>query len=610
MKVPINWLKDYVEIDDDQELMRRLTSVGHMQDGPSKEIGSDKVYDLEVRQNRSDCLSMLGIARESAAVSGKTIKDPYLNLKPLPDLKAGTTIKIEDPKLCYRFNTITFKNVKIGESPEWLKQKLTAYGMKSINNLVDITNFVMLELGQPLHAFDVEKVKSQTLIVRSAKEGETVKLLDEQVIKLTNEDFVIADPEKPVAMGGIMGGVETSITNQTTSFILEAANYNQAVVRRSSIRRSIRTEGSTRHEKFLNPHLTELALQRARDMILELCGGEVVDHTDEYPTKYEEPNVKLNIQMLNSLGGIEFNQGQIDEILSRLGIKLPEIPYWRTDLKIEEDIIEEVLRIYGYENIQAKLPSTPAPASIDSKAFLIEEQIRDTLVAAGYDEQVTEPLTDGSDSNLEPVKLENSLNTDKTMLRTSLRNSLNTALQNQKKYRKKNIKLFELGKIYYKDESDYKEEKYLGLITSGVDYFELKGTLELLKENFENSLSDEDLNIHILDQNTYFVELPLPKIEEAKILKPFYEPPQIILQDISLLTPTDTKVGELISAVKAGSKLLTTVKLGEKPQKKGDKKTVFLKLEFTGKNLTNEQVAQEKVKLIQLLKDEYKAEIR
>lgn len=620
MKVPIKWLKEYIEIPDEKELIDKLTSVGHMQDGPAKEIEGDRVYDLEVRQNRSDCLSILGIAREAAAVLDKQIKDPTENLPEIPSLKRKTTVDIQD-KNCFRFNTVTIEGVKVASSPKWLTEKLRSYGIKTINNIVDITNFVMVELGEPLHAWDAQDVKDYKIVIRKAKKGEKVTLLGGKVLSLTENDLVAADSEKVLTLAGIMGTEGSGVKESTIAIILEDATYNQALIRQSSLRHSVRTESSTRHEKFLHPHLTGIALKRATALILELSGGKVVDHTDAYPEKKERIAVSMSIERLNRLGGVSLNLSEVQKILERLQLKIKssidnkftiEIPYFRTDLALEEDLIEEVLRIYGYDNIPPHLPSSPPPPPIDSQDFVLGEEIKNILLAAGYDEEVTEPLTKEENPTYEPVLLENSLNTDKTMLRTTLKNSLLGALSHQKKYRKSQIRLFELGKIYYKMSKSFEEQKMLGLLTYGIDYFELKGTLELLKERFESSPSFSDNSIEIIDENTYFVEIPLSTLKTSKTIKPYSEPPHVIFHDISFYAPIATEIGNLINDVKKASKLLRKVNLGEVPQVQNDQKTVLLKLEFYKEraNLSKEEVEPEKEKIINLLTKVYDAKIR
>ena len=615
MKVPITWLKDYIDFTNETELMDKLTFAGHMQDGPPQEIAGTHVYDLEIRQNRPDCLSLLGIAREAGAVLNKKVK--YPQIKPYKSQVGPTRIEIADPKLCYRFNTVTIEGLKVSESPQWLKDKLKKYGIKSVNNLVDITNFVMVEVGQPLHAFDRAKIKDDVLIMRPAKKGETLTLLGAKKISLTQDDLVITDSQKPVGLGGVMGGKDTSVNRETDSIILECATYNQAVVRRTSLRHQIRTEASTRLEKFLHPKLTELALQRAVGLILEVCGGVIVATTDAYPKKFAEVSIKLTLDRLNNLGGVKFTQKQVEEILKKLELEVGpslniKIPYFRTDLEIQEDLIEEVLRIHGYEDIPSQLPVNPPPRSIDSMDFIREEQIRDLYAKAGLDEQITEPLTNEKKSILKPVLLENSLNADKTMLRTTLRDGLLGALTSQLKFRKNTVKLFEIGKVYFLDSKGPQEKVMLGVVTSGVEYFFIKGLVDLLNDHFESKFESSDYSIEVIEENVYFFEISLEKIGNVKIKKPLSNPPQVIFQDISLYVPTKTEVGKLIQEVLKTSSLVSKVELGEKPQVSGDKKTVFLHVQFESpdKNLTKDLTDKEKKKIVTVLEAKFKAKVR
>ncbi len=615
MKVPINWLKEYIDFTNEKELVDKLTAIGHMQDGPPVDVAGTKVYDLEVRQNRPDCLSLVGIAREAAAVLNKKVKHP--EVKDYSKVEGETKVEIKDPSLCYRVNTATIEGISVKDSPEWLKDKLTAYGIKTVNNVVDITNFVMVETGQPLHAFDKEKIEKSTLIVRTAKEGEKLALLGDAKVTLTKNDLVFTDPSKAVALAGVMGGKETGVTDKTKSIILEATTYNQASVRRTSIRHQVRTEASTRLEKFTHPKLTEIALKRTVALVLELCGGKITDTTDVYPTKKEDVTVKLTIEQLNKLGGVTFSSQQARTILQRLELETSDsltvkIPYFRTDLEIEEDLIEEVLRIHGYDKLIPALPSSPPPKNIDLKEFILEEKLKDLLTRAGLDEQITEPLTNEADSTLKPVLLENSLNTDKTMLRTTLKNGLLKSLQNQVKHRKQKVMLFETGKIFYLKSDKYVEQAVLGIITKGVDYFETKGLIDLLKEHFE--LKQVSVTIDVIDsaQNIYFFELPVDKITADKIKKPLTSHPQVIFQDISLFVPKNTKVGDLVNEARSSSDLISRVELGEEPKASGDHKSVFLHLQFESSsgNITKDVVDKEKKAVLKLLEEKFSAKVR
>lgn len=611
MKLPINWLREYLDFDKDpQKLIDKLTAIGHMQDGPPKKIADDIVYDLEIRQNRPDCLSIIGLAREAAAVLGKKIKYPKDYSKTLPDIKksAGWRAKVEiqNEKLCYRFNTVTIEDLEIEESPSWLKKFLEAYGIKSINNVVDIANFVMVETGQPLHAFDAEKIAGKHLIIRSAKAKEKLRILGDRTITLSHEDLVIADPDGVIAMAGVIGGEETSVSGKTNSIILETATYNPATVRKTSLRHQLRTEASTRLEKFLHPHLTEIALARAAQLLLELTGGKVVDHTDEYPKKFADKKIPLNIQNLKKTAGIDFDEKTTNDILARLEIS-ETIPYFRTDLEQEADIIEEVLRIYGYDKIPETLPGNPPLRRLQSARYDLEEEIKDALAGFGFDEEITDPLTKEGHSVNKPIRLQNSLNADKVMLRTTLRESLVNALTQQKKYRKTSVNLFEIGKIYFLDGSKYEERQTLGVLLFNEDnpYLRLKGAIEALFDKLGYELPT--FQITKLDASMCFLELDIEQ-SFTKRIKPqvLTSPPQLILEDLSFFVPDEAPVDEILYIVKNLSNLIYKVELGETPKSYGrDQKTLFLKLALLPGNTKSIRD-----QIIKKLSSDYKAQLR
>ena len=624
MKLPINWLKEYIDLPNDlKELISQLTSIGHMQDGPAKEIAGDLVYDLEIRQNRSDCLSIIGLAREAGAVLNKSIKmPPSLSL---PTVSSNTKIKISNPDLCYRFETIRIENIKIGPSPEWIIKKLEAYGVKTINNIVDITNFVMIELGEPMHAYDTRQIDGE-INIRLAKKDENITILGGKEVILTENDLVIADDKKVLSIAGVIGGEYTGISSDTASIILEDATYNQATIRRTSLRHSIRTEASTRHEKFLHPKLTTIALQRAAQLIVDIAGGNIVDHTDMYPNPVTDQTVLVSLKHLQRLSGITIDNQAVTNILKKL--ELPSttisddeievnVPYFRTDLEQEEDIIEEVLRIYGYDNIPDHLPMTTSPNNIESKYYSTEENIRDLMIAAGFDEQITEPLTNEINSQRQPIRLENSLNSNKTMLRTSLKENLIKVLSNQKKYRKTNIALFEIGKIYYLESENYKEIRMLGALRSGKNYSyaKMKGTIEIIFERLGKAMPQNIIISKINNDPTYFFEIEVEQLlstdkDTKRILT---SPPQIILQDLSIIVNKDVKVGDVIDQVKMCSDYVYKIKLGEEPTILHDgKKTVFLNLVFhsDARTLTNEDIEPQRNIIIKMLEEKFNAKIR
>lgn len=601
MRIPLSWLKEYVDIDITvDELLKRLTSVGHMQDKPPEKVGDDMVLDLEVRQNRPDCLSILGVAREVAAVTGKKIQVRSPKSEVRNKLTGGgLTIDNAEPKLCRRFRAcrIRLRTMDEGQrTPTWLKDRLSAYGIKTISPIVDITNYVMVEYGEPMHAFDADTVTNGNIIIRTAKKGEKLTILGGRELSLTQDDLVIADESKILSFSGLIGGEGSGVSEHTKEIILEAATYNHAVIRRSSLRHSVRTEASTRHEKFLHPHLAEVALDRAVQLVLDICGGEIVAYADSYPDPEKDLEVTLPLSEIARLGGISVTLEQARLYLTSLGFLLlstddsrltTRVPYWRTDIECEADLVEEIVRLYGYENITPSLPPNPPPKDISSVWFSKEEKVRDVLVQIGFDEQITEPLTTnqsavGSQQSAgKQIVLQNALNADKNALRVSLRSGLMHALTHARKIEEKEIKVFEIGKVYSHQESmtqPYIEKRVLGavLYIPSSDITEVyriaKGVAEYVVNNILNAESTaQSLTLEVADDHTVFFEIYLEELvsntnkdAKGKLLSSI---PKIQTFDVSVVLGSDIKLDELIKQVKSEIPEITSMTLGEKPRK-------------------------------------------
>lgn len=360
----------------------------------------DTVIDIDILANRGhDALSHIGIAGEIAALEGR-------KLAPLNPPRAvfatgkkfnGVKIRVQDKKLCPRYIGVVMENVKVQESPQWIKSKLVASGINPINNVVDVTNYVLLELGQPMHAFDMSKLKSQKskaeIIVRKAKKGEKIKLLDETEKELAGEDLVIADGQKPIALAGVMGGLDTGVTEISTEIILECANFNPQSVRKTRIRHNLVTESSDRFEKGIDPNMAEIGMARAVEL-LEKMGGKFAGAVDIYPSKLKPWKIKLNLDYVNKLLGEEIPAATVKKILNSLEIDVSgsgniltaTIPTFRLDLENQEDLIEEIGRIYGYEKIEASAPnvSVTMPPTNESRKF--ERVIKQILTGSGLSE--------------------------------------------------------------------------------------------------------------------------------------------------------------------------------------------------------------------------------
>ncbi|MFO0703566.1 MAG: phenylalanine--tRNA ligase subunit beta [Patescibacteria group bacterium] len=566
MKVPLNWLKDYVDIEiSTDDLLNKLTAIGHMQDKKPETIAGDTVLDLEVRQNRSDCLSIMGVAQEVAAVEGRKIKKP-IN-KEIEKIINNTQLKIvnEAPEACYRFSA--FKLVGIDPkvtTPKWMKDRLEAYGMKSISPVVDVTNFVMIETGEPMHAFDSRSVPQGVIKIRMAKKGEKLTVLGEKTIDLTTDDLIVVDHnDNPISFSGLIGGNNSGIKDDSTEIILEAATYNQAVIRRSSIRHSIRTEASTRHEKFLHTELVMPALVRATSLILEICGGKINAFDESYAKKEKMLELELKLSEIKRLGGVDIKIVEATKIFENLGFEIirknesglvVKVPIQRTDILESADLVEEVLRIYGYENIKSSLPEFAPPKNITSKHFEAEEKIKDLLLSIGFSETLTEPLVDKDDVNLNlAIPLQNALNADKSYLRTTMKQGLLHAHDYQKKHLQDNQKIFEIGKVYSiaKDEvNPYKETRMVGILVSdeSKNINELQSYLAgVIIRIGQYVTTKNDLAITSVNEHTVFAEIDIDDLKENIGEKQYFfdNIPHFSSIDISIEITKDANVDQI-----------------------------------------------------------------
>lgn len=589
MIVPITWLKEYIDLNESpEEIAEAFTSIGYMLDRPISHVDDTAVLDLEVRQNRSDCLSLVGLARELGAVLKRPVKMPEM-VSDLGQSNGTTHIHIPDPDLCYRFQAITLEGISISDSPDWMKARLEAYGIKTINAIVDVTNYVSTELGMPMHAYDADKVVNRTITIRAAENGEQIKLFGGKTVSLIEDDIVHADESGPIGYGGLMGGEEKSVHSDTKNIILEAAVYNNASVRRSSRRSDIRTESSTRLEKFLHPELVEIALKRAVKLIQDLAGGTIVDNTDAYPRHFETKKIQLDLHEVDRLGGITVSGDEAHDILHRLEISIENngelieatVPYFRTDLEQEADLVEEIIRIHGYDHIPEKLTSTPPPTYIQSHLYDMEEKARDVMVALGYDEIITDPLTQDQP---DAIKLENSLTAEKTALRTNMLRSMASALEHRKKYRSEDIRIFEVGKIYSEENGTYVEQRVMGGITYGPHtYLDVKGDLEMLYHRLGYEFDEDTLMLTVVDDKTVHFEInmdTLVKKGTAHTPVLLSTPPQRIFHDFSVSVSADTHVTELLNSIKNLDARIYSVELGEKPRINGDSKTLYIHVSY------------------------------
>ncbi len=493
MKVLYNWLKEFVDFTAPAtELRSRLSMAGISVDS-IEETPAGPVLDAEITINRPDLLGHLGIAREIATLYRLNLRREQPKFKESPELASkAARVEIECPDLCGRYTARIIRGVKIQPSPDWLRQRLEALGQSSINNVVDITNYVMLELGQPLHAFDYDRLAEHRIIVRRARPGEAMRTLDGIERKLTKDMCLICDARSPVAIGGVMGGAESEISFSTKNLLLESAWFDPISIRRTSKALALRTEASMRFERGVDIELADLASRRTAELIQQLAGGEVLAGVvDVYPHPAPPEKVELSRKELLRIMGADVPDRAIEEILSALGFAPRRIdanrgsagslvatwectlPSWRGDVTREIDIIEEIARHYGYGKFPPRLPPAKQPAA--RLPYAAEaDRLRERLVALGYQEIVAIPLVDPErDAAFRPENataaiIANPLSEDASIMRTSGVTSMVGALEWNLNHGQRNLRLFEFGKVYELNAGKPVETRILTLGATGL----------------------------------------------------------------------------------------------------------------------------------------------
>ncbi|HEY77618.1 MAG TPA: phenylalanine--tRNA ligase subunit beta [Dehalococcoidia bacterium] len=480
---------------------------------PLADYLGDTVFDLDVTPNRPDCLSVIGIAREAAALTGQPIKinEPVYNEGGTP-IERQVAIEIKAPDLCSRYCAGLITGIKIAESPPWLQQRLLACGMRPINNIVDVSNYVMLEYGQPLHAFDYNQIRGQKIIVRRANSDEIFVTLDGVERKLSQDMLVIADEQRAVALAGVMGGLDSEVSPNTTAILLESANFNPANIHHTSRLLWLTSEASMRYERGIRPELAVPALKRAIQLMLQMAGGEAAaGFIDVYPGRQEPTPILLSPELVTQLLGVEFSPDQIVTVLTSLGFNCErsasEIrvtpPYWRSDITIAADLVEEVARIIGYDRIPLTMLSRPIPKQDPKPIFRLKQQVMHSLVGYGFQEIICFSLTSRealnkaqtrADDDKPPLRLSNPMTTEQEFLRPSLRASILTALAANQRHEEGVIRLFEVGRVYLARPGDLPEEPEMvcGVMSGAgskkswhgedrpVDFYDGKGVVEAL----------------------------------------------------------------------------------------------------------------------------------
>lgn len=631
----------------------------------------DSIVEFEITPNRPDCLSVIGLAREASA----TFKRPLKLHTPEPHGCGGSIaeivdIDIEDGDLCPRYTARMVKNVKIAPSPRWMRERLRASGVRPINNIVDITNYVMLEYGQPMHAFDFSCVEGGHIIVRTAHEGETIQTLDGNERKLTPNMLCICDEHKPVCVAGVMGGANSEIVGDTAMVLFESANFNGVSVRRTASALGMRTDASSRYEKGLDMMNTIKAVERACELVELLGCGEVVDGVMDVVAKEKAPTVvKLEPDKINALLGTELSEDLMREILVSLGFILNGddiyVPSWRGDVEHYSDIAEEVARFYGYNKIPCTLMRGETTRGGFSEQQRFDRAIGGAVRALGYDEIITysfisptyyDKIRMPKDSPLrKSMKILNPLGEDTSIMRTTILPSMLEIIARNHSYRNKSARLYELGKIYLPREDGLADEpKYLslGAYGDGVDFFSFKGSIETLLHELRITdvkyvaCTDNDSyhpgrcakvyagetylgvfgQIHPLvaanygmETEVYTAELSFDAMYKKRGDIPVYQPlPKFpaVTRDIAVVCDEAVTVGALEESIRRGAKgLLKDVSLFDIYRGPGvaiGKKSVAfnLVLRADDRSLTGEEADEDVQSILAALKADHNAVLR
>ena len=522
-----NWLADYVELPaDSRDVQRRLTAVGLAVEGVEERGGpfADTLLDVEVTSNRPDCMNHLGVARELAVIYGRPLRRPdTLPLEGEERTQDAAAVEVEDWEGCPRYVARIVRGVKVGPSPDWLRARLEAIGQRPINNVVDVTNFVLWEMGQPLHAFDLSKLAGSRIVVRRARPGETLVTLDGAERKLDPEILVIADAELPVALAGVMGGADSEVTDATIDVLIESAHFDRKRVRAAARRFGMHTDASHRFERGTDPEGCLEAASRAALLIAQIAGGKVLAgaidrRLESYP---EVRKGRLDLSRLDAFAGAAVPSADAERWLTGLGFQVERngsdrgrvwdvtVPSWRyfdfqprpDGTVYEQDFFEEVLRHFGFDNIPAALPGIPGSDAPKTPRQLVREKVRDHLAAAGFAEAVhfafqSEEMDTAFPSlrpDTKPLRVANALSDHYVLMRRSLvPNLVDTARFNQRRGASA-VRLFEIATVFYESSSTEvpDQPEHVALICGGrlgsswerekeLDFFDLKGAVESL----------------------------------------------------------------------------------------------------------------------------------
>ncbi len=643
---------------------------------------NDVIFELEITPNRPDCLSYIGIAREIAAYYGRKIKCPeFESKKIIESINTGhIDVRIEDKERCKRFSGKVIKNIKVQESPEWLKNRLISMGLKPINNVVDATNYILFECNQPLHAYDLTKINDRKIVVRKALNGEKIVTLDGVERELNKGELIIADAEKPLGIAGIMGGESSKVTEETTEIFLECAYFTPENIRKTSKELGLSSDSSYRFERGLDIENTAEVLERAADLISQLTGGEVLEGCiDKYIEKYEKIEIPLNIEKLRKFMGKNIEIDVVGKILTNLGINIKTLnsttiiatpPSYRGDLTRTADLYEEIIRMYGFDNIENKMPEENIRPGVKDSMTVVVDEAKEILAKLGLQEVINYSFISKDAIKMlgitEPIlEITNPISDDMAVMRPTLIYSLLSNVRDNLNRNQNGLRFFEVSRVFTPKEDGLANETLRASIAlagktfktlwdpkpEAMDFYTLKGFVEKFLEymgvtRYQLDRS-EDNNFHpgrsadirigkvkigtfgeihpelaenmdIKRERAYVAELDLTTLLNYRAKKVKYERivkyPEVT-RDLAVVLDRDVLVGKMLEDIKKSSNLIESVAIfdvyqGEKIE--ADKKSVAISIVLRKKDGTLEEsdINITVDKILKLIAKNYNGEIR
>ncbi|MCF0162669.1 MAG: phenylalanine--tRNA ligase subunit beta [Fusobacterium necrophorum] len=641
----------------------------------------DVVFELEITPNRPDCLSYLGIAREVGAYFERKIKYPMTVMDEIIDqVSTQAKITVEDKERCHRYMGRLIQNIKVGKSPEWLKQRVQSMGLKSINNIVDITNFVMFECNQPMHAFDFDKLSGNEVFVRAAKEGESIVTLD-GIERELNGELVIADAEKPIAIAGVIGGKATQIDENTKNIFLEVAYFTPENIRKTSRTLGIFTDSSYRNERGMDPEGIPYAMDRAASLIQQVAGGEILSKPlDKYLVKREIVEIPVNMEKVNKFVGKTLDFDMVGNILSNLEILIKPYgpnallvtpPSYRADLTRPADIYEEIIRMYGFDNIEAKMPKEDISAGKTAEIYSLQETLKKIVTEIGLHEVINYSFIPLKAKQIfhydQPVlEIQNPLSEDMAIMRPNLQYSLLSNVRDNLNRNQYDLRFGEVAKTFSKIEGEdlAQEDIHLGMVLAGhkdktlwttgkesYDFYDIKAYVEtVLKaigiQNY-NLVRSVDPNFHpgrsadiqigkdcvgsfgeihpdiaelmdIKKERVYLAELNISRMKKYAKKKIGYEKVSkypAVLRDLAIVLDQDVLVGDMIKTIQKKHPLIEHIDIFDVYYGENlgiGKKSVAMSIVFRDKKRTLSDIkVEERIQsILKMIREKYQGEIR